>query len=249
MDLNYLFRIAAVVLLLYSSTQISFAQQSNVNVAGSVSVTNNGISIVPALSLDKPAAVFNLSVGNRFRFEPELRFSMEGEPWTFLFWFRYDLIQNEKFSLRIGVHPAYSFRTIPVLQEETDQTKKITEAQQYVAGDISINYSITDKFSIGSYYLTGFGVGSAEPEQTHYISLNSGITNISLFSDLYLNFRPQIYYLKIDEIEGFYVASNLALGWKNIPITISSTINKVIDTEVNNTDPLWNISLNYSFRL
>lgn len=74
-----------IALLLISAPQTLKAQQSSVNVAGTVSVTNNGISIVPALSLDKPATIFNLSVGNRFRFEPEFRFSMEGEPWSFLF--------------------------------------------------------------------------------------------------------------------------------------------------------------------
>jgi hypothetical protein len=249
MEINYLFRIAAVVLLSYGSTQISFAQQSSVNVDGSISVTNNGISIVPALSLDKPAAVFNLSVGNRFRFEPDLRISMKGEPWVFLFWFRYDLIQDEKFSMRIGAHPAYSFRTIPVLRDEIDQTKEIYEARQYLAGEISTSYSITNNFSIGSHYLTGFGVGLAEPERTNYISLNSGITSISLFSNLYLNFNPQIYYLRIVDIDGFYMASNITLGVRDFPVTLSSMINKSIDSDITGADdPLWSISINYSFR-
>jgi hypothetical protein len=45
--------------------------------SGSVSVTNNGISIVPTFSLGKPAAIFMLSARkNRFSFDPDLRFSL-----------------------------------------------------------------------------------------------------------------------------------------------------------------------------
>ena len=63
--------------------------------SGSVAVTNNGISIVPSFSLGKPAVAFNFSMGkNRFSFEPDLRFSLAGKPWSFLFWSRYHLIKK-----------------------------------------------------------------------------------------------------------------------------------------------------------
>ena len=45
--------------------------------SGAVGVTNNGISIVPSFSLDKPAVQFNLAMGkNRSSFEPDIRFSL-----------------------------------------------------------------------------------------------------------------------------------------------------------------------------
>lgn len=98
------------------------------------------------------------------------------------------------------------------------------------------------------YYLFGHGFESSVPDQTHYLSLYSSFPDISLFSDLYLNLRPQVYYLKIDDIDGFYVATEVALGLRDIPVTISSTINKIIDSEITgNDDPLWNVSLNYTF--
>lgn len=46
---------------------------------GTVSVTNNGFSFIPLFSLGKPAAVVNLSVGgNRFSFDPQFRFDLDG---------------------------------------------------------------------------------------------------------------------------------------------------------------------------
>lgn len=238
-------------ILVLGLSKIALAQNSATgkpDVSGSISVMNEGISTVPSLSLGEPAMIYNLSVGKRFRFEPELRFSMEGKPWSFLFWFRYDVVQNEKISFRIGAHPAFSFRTIPGLLEDSEQSQDVIEARRFLAGDIDTRYSISEGLDAGIYYLGGHGFESSVPDQAHYLSFYNSISNISLFSDLYLDLRPQVYYLKINKLDGFYTAARIALGVENLPVTVSATINKVIATEIENRDPLWNISLNYSFR-
>lgn len=240
-----------LVILFLCFTDAGFSQGGStdkLDVSGTISVMNDGISTVPSLALGKPAMIYNLSVGKRFRFEPELRFSMEGKPWSFLFWFRYDVVKNDKFSFRIGAHPAYSFRTVPALINNSEQSEDVIEARRFLAGDLNTSYAVNERLNIGVYYLGAHGFESSVPDYTHFLSFYSSIPNISLFSDLYLNLRPQIYYLRIDEIDGFYASTNIALGVGELPITVSSTINKVIDTEIENTDPLWNISLNYSFR-
>ena len=69
----------------------SFAQRTDSTkaagyFAGTISVTNNGLSFIPTFSLGDPAALFLLSVGKeRISFDPEFRFSREGKPWTFIF--------------------------------------------------------------------------------------------------------------------------------------------------------------------
>lgn len=247
---NHLLRITFLLIAFCFLSNPAFSQEDStekLDVSGTISVMNEGISTVPSLSLGKPAMIYYLSVGKRFRFEPELRFSLDGEPWSFLFWFRYDLVQNDKFTFRLGAHPAYSFRTVPGLLDGSDQSEDVIEARRFLAGDINTYYSVTENLDVWIYYLGGHGFESSVPDQTHYLSLFTSIPDIPLFSDLYLGLRPQIYYLKIDEIDGFYTAAGITLGVKDIPVTVSATINKVIDTEINNTDPLWNISLNYSF--
>lgn len=240
-----------LIILILCFTKAGFSQEGStykLDLSGTISVMNDGISTVPSLALGKPAMIYNLSVGKRFRFEPELRFSMEGKPWSFLFWFRYDVVQNDKFSFRIGAHPAYSFRTVPALVNNSEQSEDVIEARRFLAGDLNTSYAVNERLNIGVYYLAAHGFESSVPDYTHFLSFYSSIPNISLFSDLYLNLRPQIYYLRIDEIDGFYTSTNIALGLRELPVTVSTTINKVIDTEIENTDPLWNISLNYSFR-
>ena len=100
---------------------------------GTVSATNNGISFVPTFTLGKPAAIVNLSVGtNRLSFEPEFRASLEGKPWSFIFWGRYKIVQNKHFKLHVGAHPAVAFNTIKVT--ENGKTKEVVEAELVKAG-------------------------------------------------------------------------------------------------------------------
>lgn len=241
----------SLLCIFFSFTHTAFSQSKDhkLDVSGTMGITNNGISIVPALGLGKPAALFDLSVGKRFRFEPELDFSTNGKPWQYLFWVRYDLIRKDPFFLSVDANAAYLFRTVPALLEGENKSKDIIQVRRVLGIDLNTRYAITKKLDFGLYYLFGYGFESSVPTQTHYLSLFSDLSAIPLFADLYLNLRPQIYYLKIDNIDGFYAASDLTLGIRDIPVTISSTIDKIIDSRITgNNDPLWNVSLNYSFR-
>jgi hypothetical protein len=80
-----------IILTFSLLTQLPFAQRIDSlripnNFSGAVTVTTKGISTVPNLTLGKPAAIFDLSMGKRnLTFEPQLRFALEGRPWSFLF--------------------------------------------------------------------------------------------------------------------------------------------------------------------
>ena len=104
-----------------------------------MSVTNNGISLIPTFSLGKPAVIFDMSVGGRkLSFEPQFRFSMEGKPWSFLFWWRYKLINTNRLRMSIGAHPALNFRTLSVtINGEVDE---IMETRRFLAGELAPNY-------------------------------------------------------------------------------------------------------------
>jgi hypothetical protein len=232
--------------LLLVTSSATLSQEKKVDVSGSISATNNGISIVPALSLGEPAGVFNLSVGKRFRYEPELRFSLEGQPWSFLFWFRYDLVKDDKFSVRIGAHPALSFKTTEEMVNGT--LEEVTRSRRFLAGELATNYVLSDKISVGTYYLGGHGIESTVPDQTHFVSVNSGLSNLINVEEFSLSLRPQIYYLKIDEKDGFYASTSITLRHEEYPFSLASTINRTIQTEISgNPHLLWNISLVYRF--
>ena len=86
---------------------LTFSQNTDTKEAShfgtAVTVTNKGISFIPNLALGKPAIIFDFSVGNeRFSFDPQFRFALEGKPWSFLFWFRYKIAESINFSLALA---------------------------------------------------------------------------------------------------------------------------------------------------
>lgn len=213
---------------------------------GSVGLTNNGISLVPSFSLGDPAVLLDLKfIRKKLSFEPDMRFSMEGKPWAFLFWFRYKAIEKKRFSLRIGAHPALNFRTVNVIKDGIEQ--ELIQSRRYLAAEIVPNYKISDKVSIRIYnlYSRGFDEGVKE---INFLVLNAAFNKIYIAKELYFNWSPQAYFLKSDDLKGYYVASFTTLGHDNFPVSISSILNKAIDTEIlPENDFTWNISLNYRF--
>jgi len=215
--------------------------------SGSASVTNNGISLVPTFSLGKPAALFMFSVGKgRLTFEPDLRFALEGKPWSFLFWWHYKVVQSGKFGLTVGAHPAINFRTfrLPVNGDSAD----VIVARRFMAGEVVPNYLLSKNVSVGVYYLFSIGFDINTPKYTHFVTLNSSISNICLPGNFSMRFTPQVYYLKQDNRDGFYFTSSVSLSKKNFPLSVSSIINKTISGNIlGSKNFVWNISLVYSF--
>lgn len=235
-------------LLLYS--QAAFSQEGEKKpildeFEGSISVTNNGISIIPTFSLGDPAIIFELQfTKGKFSFEPEMRFGLDGKPWSFVFWGRYQLVENERFELRIGAHPALNFRTITVVSDGVE--KEIIQTRRFVAAELATSYDLTDHISIGTYYLTGHGFDEGL-KQSHYAVFNSSFTDLYFTKKLFVEFFPQLYYLWLDGEDGIYTSTNVSLNKKDFPISIEALFNIKINSEIVSDDFIWNISLVYSF--
>lgn len=244
--------IKALIFVLFCLSYLSYSQKVDKDKVvshfdGAITLTNKGISTIPSFTLGKPAVVFDLSLRkDKLIFEPQFRFSLEGKPWTFLFWWRYKLIESEKFKINMGAHPALSFKTIQVTTN--GESKEIMVAHRYLAGELAPNYLLTNNLSVGVYYLYSHGLEKEITKHTHFLALRSNLSGIKLSDQLFMRFNPQIYYLKADEKDGFYVTATLSLAKRNFPISISSILNKTIKSEVPaSKDFIWNVSLIYSF--
>lgn len=242
----------SLVIILLMRTHVSFSQKADSAksiryFSGSVSVTNNGISIVPSFSLGKPAAIFNLSMGkNRFSFEQDLRFSLAGKPWSFLFWGRYKLVNNDRFQMSAGTHLGLNFKTsvLPINRDSSE----VTVTRRYLAGELFPRYLLTKNTSIGIYYLYSHGIDAGTIKHTNFLTLNTNFSNIKLSDQFFMKVNPQFYYLKLDDEDGFYFTSSMTLVKKNFPLSVSAIINKVIQTNITASENfVWNASLVYSF--
>lgn len=232
-------------------TSVLFSQQldspkNDLKFKGAINITNNGISMIPTFTLGKPAAIFNLSVGtSKLTFEPELRFSLEGKPWTFIFWGRYKAYRSNKFSLNIGAHPAFSFKTLSLIKDGVSSDYIVT--QRYLATEVVPNYIISKNMTLGVYYLYSHGIDKEAVKNTQFITLNTSISNIKVSNSLRMKMSPQFYYLKMNDKDGFYMNSTLTVSKTNSPFSVSVLLNKVIDTDITaRKDFVWNATLTYT---
>jgi hypothetical protein len=232
-------------------TIVSFAQKADsIKVENhffvSATVTNNGISFIPTFTLGKPAAIFDLSMGRRLSFDPQLRFALEGKPWSFLFWWHYKLIENRKFLLRLGAHPALSFRNVTVSTDELPE--KTIVARRYLAGELAPFYSITKNINLGLTYMYSRCLEPDAARNTHYLTFNTTFSNIAVTKQLLVRINPQLYYLRTDKNEGYFFSSGLNISRRNFPLSVSALINKTIKSDVpGSKDFVWNVSLIYAF--
>ena len=58
--------------------------------------------------------------------------------------------------------------------------------------------------------------------------------------------NPQLFYLQLDNKDGYYFASNFTLLSKKTPFYLGSTINRPLKTDIAGKSFDWNISLGYS---
>jgi hypothetical protein len=233
-------------------THFSFSQntdsvKSTSHFSGSVGITQNGIALVPTFSLGEPAGIVMLSMGKKkFSFDPEFRFSLEGKPWSVLFWFRYQAVKTSKFSLRIGAHPALNFRTQPVTINGGVQEAIIT--RRFFATELSPNYSIKQNISIGAYYLYAYGFDKGTPINNHFITLNANFSYIKLSQNYFMKLSPQVFVLKQDKMTGYFTTATVTLARRSFPLSIAALFNKQLKEGIAGAkDFVWNATLIYSF--
>jgi hypothetical protein len=251
MTKNLIKKTLLLTVLLYLTFSAYSQKSDSIKVAnyfgGGVTVTNNGISLIPTFSIGKPAILFDLTAGRgKLSFEPQFRFSLEGKPWTFFFWWRYKLVNTSKFFVRIGAHEALSYSTISVMTNGESKATIIT--QRYLAGELAPNYFLAKNISVGMYYLYSYGIDNENVRNTHFAMLNMNFSNMKLSDKYYINYMPQIYYLRINNNDGFNITSTLTFARKNFPVFFTVFGNKTIQSHVpGHKDFVWNASLIYSF--
>ncbi len=245
--MNYLKFYFLLISLLFIKTSYAQKDSTVTKFSGSIGITNNGFSIIPTFSLHRPATIMNFSWRrNQFSFEPDIRLVSDASKGGMIFWLRYRLIQHQKFSLRLGVHPAFTFirRTIT----DNGVQSEITEMLRFAAGEIVPNYQITPNWSIGAMYLQGNALQKHGPQLTQVVFLNTSISNIKLWEDFRFQIIPTVYFLTTDGFRGDYFSATGILSNKNFPFTVQSTINQTLESDVpNNKDFMWNVMLSYNF--
>lgn len=213
---------------------------------GVITATNNGVSIIPSFTLGRPALLFDLSLsGERFSFDPMLRFGMDGKPWSFVFWGRFKAIKDKPFTLTVGAHPAFIFaeRIVKI----NGQEKTMFVSQRFLAMEVAPMYKFSNRFSLGLYYLRGHGFNPIPPDNSNFLALNTVVSNIPVGGDFNLRVNPQLFYLKVDDTSGTYFTSNFTVTKPGFPIGFQGLFNQKIKSTIPGDDFIWNVGLLYLF--
>jgi hypothetical protein len=241
--------VSSALFLLVSAVSAQDTIRPILNIKGAVSLTNNGFSFIPSFSLGKPATILNLNIngGKRFSFEPEFRFSItDAKPWSFIFIWRYKVINKPKFQLTAGTHlPAIPFRTVKY-RNTYDIEHETLASYRFLPFELTPQWNIKKNVNISVFYLHSWGFGDAT-RTTNFASLRGNFTHIPLSDKYFLRWSPQFFYLQLDDKDGFYVASNLTLAKKNSPFSLTTMLNKPLKTDIGGKVFDWNISVNYAF--
>ena len=78
--------------------------------------------------------------------------------------------------------------------------------------------------------------------------MESVYLTVAPVENIFLSFSPQIYYLQIDQQDGFYLTGNVLLSNKRSPFSFMYLYNKEIRTNIIGSRNLdWNLTLMYNF--
>jgi len=241
--LSFLF----IVLSQITSAQTADSTKNVTNFSGSVGITNNGFSIIPSFSLNSPAFITSLSWRKkRLSFEPDIRIVPNVSKGGVLLWLRYKVVDNQRFGLRVGVHPAFNL----IRREDTEigVTKEITEMLRFGAFEIVPSYQISNKIGVSAVYLQGHAFQKWGPQFTNVLFLNIAFTDLGLSKHIRLNFFPSLFFLQTDGYRGDYFTLTTVLVHKKLPFSLSSTINQTFRADLpDNKNFMWNIGVNYNF--
>jgi hypothetical protein len=188
-----------------------------------------------------------MSVGRRLTFEPQFRFALEGKPWAMVFWWRYKIFTDNKFTMDARANYSLAFKTI-YNYDSSDKPQEIIRTTRYWAGAITPNYQFNKYIGAGMYLFYTRGIEEYITRNTYMVSFRPSISNIPTIKNIVVRLVPEIYYLKMDERDGVYLNATFLINKKNFPLSVAALINKPIESDIQSEyDLLWNVGLIYSF--
>jgi hypothetical protein len=126
--------------------------------------------------------------------------------------------------------------------------KDLQTVSRYLAAELYPQYSLWDNISIGTYLLRAYCLEKDAIKNTTLMALRLNFTKISLSEKVYLRLLPQVYYLRMDDMDGFYFTSTASLVKAGFPFYLSSIISTPFRTSIpQKNNFVWNFSLTWTF--
>ncbi len=233
---------------MFSQDATELSKTKKIQFSGSINLNTNGISPVPAFSLDKPSIIGTCSVDRkRLSFNPELAFSTKGKPWFINPRFTYKALESKKFDFSIGTIYSLSYSYPEVLLES--ELRSTTELEHYALLQSTSRYQLSEKIEISLTSYHGFGLGSASIERGNFFILGGNFNELQLTNNFYYNVIPQLTYINLDgDTEGLFASGTLGIGCKKLPFVLSTQLSQSLASNISPEPGFkWNVGLTYNF--
>lgn len=253
------FRLFQQIAMLFFIALFSYGQEDvdenvqteesrNFKFSGSININTNGISPVPAFSLDKPSIIGTFSLEKRrLKFNPEIAFSTKMKPWFINPRFTYNVIDREKFGFDISTLFSFSYSYPEELINNNLETS--TKIEHYALLQSTSLYTLSKKTSISLTTFHGFGLKSASIKRGNFFVLGGSIAKQKISEKLYHSLFPQLTYINLDgEDEGLFASCTFGVGHNDWPFFLSTQLTQALATNISpNPGFKWNVGLSYNF--
>ena len=224
---------------------ISFSQETSdkpkLKAACTFSLNSNGISSIPSFSLGAPAIIAAPSfTKGRFVYEPVLAYDLDIKPWFIDNWFRYKIIDRQKFEFRTGLNFSMYF-------SDLTPDSNILQGQRYWAAEFTGTFRPTSKsYLSGAYWIDrGQDAGTIKG---HYFSIMGERSEIGIGKSLMLAANLHLFYIQYDgNNDGFFIAPKVTSSFRNLPFAIFFHGIQAIESNISPYPGFsWNLGLAYS---
>ena len=243
-------KMAIVISLVLSVQRIAAQKDSTTDkprLSGVVIITSNGISQIPAYSLNKPAisAFFILKI-KRLSYEPDINYGMDGRPWGMGNTFMYLITDKKKLKFKSGLSLGLAFSYPDVLQE--GKLIEVNKAERYLIVKIIPSYLFSKRSSLALIYWNAHNLEKESIKLINFLSAVVSIINVPISNNIHCSFFPQVFYLNVDGRGGLFFSPSAGFGLKKFPLSLSSQVNTTLITNMRpSPGTKWNVALNYNF--
>ena len=189
--------------------------KTKLKAGATISLNSNGISSIPAFSLDKPAVMASVTLAkNRFSYDPTLAYGLDFKGWFIDSWLHYRLIDRQHFEFR----PGFNFSTF--FSDFKLQSETIRQAQRYFTIELTAIY----KFSPVTSLTFGYWNDRGQDKGTligHFFNFIAERSDIGIGKNILLDVAFQIFYIDYEgSNDGLFLSPKISGSLRNTKFSV-----------------------------
>jgi hypothetical protein len=203
-----------------------------------IAISKIELAPIPVQPLEYPSLSVFVSLKNgNWSYNPDLTFTWNAKPWIINNWVHYRLFNKKKLQINAGINPFLYFAN-----SMADSQKQVRTATQNLSVELSADYKFSTSWSANIDYRYDHGFNNVVPKGNFYCASVSKLQDMSKSLFFRLNGHA-IYFAYPGHFHGLFVAGEMILGSKKLPVSLSLQAMQQVSSKSNVSSFLWNTGL------